>query len=729
MEDVIDYRKMIRKIWKKGDRSFSYDMLVQKLDGNIDAVKMLDEMIKDNEILDVDGNGNYKLLAKTSLKIGKFIVCKNGDGRILSDGGEYFVSPDNNVCAVSNDVVLFDSNVVGKNKSVKIIKVMERDLDTVLGEVIKIGDNFFVAADDYKYKNLYISLLGNEYIEGSKVLVKLGERINDNFYIGNVKKNLGHKDDPFVDILMEAYRHGIYDEFSEDVIHELDSVPYSVSDHDKIGRMDFSNKLIFTIDGKHTKDRDDAISLEVLDNGNFSLGVHIADVSHYVKYNSFIDREARERGTSSYLSNTVIPMLPHKLSNGICSLNQNVSRLCISCIMEIDSSGNIVRSDIVPSVIKSSKEMNYDDVNSILEDGEDLPDYLLYKDTLVLMDRVAKLLRKRRELTGSISFDTGELEVMCDDSGVASLVCVRNQRSAERLIEDFMIAANETVAKTMSGYPFIYRVHDCYRDDKMKEFLEMLKIIGIDFNPKSDNLGRDLSLYLADKGSFGAFLQLLLIRTFSKAIYDTKNIGHYGLGIEYYCHFTSPIRRYPDLTVHRLIKDYKFNEGNLSVDWDTTLDNIASHSSSRERNAFDCEMSVLKMKCAEYMQSHINENFVGTIISMNDKCIRVRLDNMIEGEVPVSSLSGDYRYNKDELTLTSTSNIVSYYLGDRLNLVLVDADKSKKSINFLIIAKIFENNYYRYNEEEREKVKVYRAKSDDMYYNVNKGVNRKRTKR
>lgn len=723
MNMSIDFSKKIRNFWKKGSKSFSYLELVDKLNGDPDGIRLLDKMIQNYEILDVDGNGNYKLISKTSYKIGKYIAFKNGDGKIVSGDSEYAVFSERNMHAINGDIVLFDS--VSHKKGVNIIKVLDRKVNILLGEVKKYGDSFFVIPDDSRYKNLTISLEDISYVEGEKVQVLLATRLNDNFYIGEIKKRIGYKDDPGVDILMEAYRYGIRDEFGPDVNSALELVPYEVSDSDKIGRMDYSKKMIFTIDGKHTKDRDDAISLEVLSNGNFWLGVHIADVSHYVKYDSAIDKEARLRGTSSYLANTVIPMLPHKLSNGICSLNENVDRLTISCMMEIDLNGNVVRSDIVPSYIKSSKEMNYDDVNSILEEGVVPSGYENYVDILRLMEKVSQLLRKKREMNNSIDFNNSELEVVCDDCGKISEFIVKSQRTAEKIIEDFMIVANSTVAKSMSNYPFIYRIHDSYREDKMTDFLNMLDAIGIKFNPMGDDVGKELAVFLKGNGTLGHFLETLLIRTFSKAVYDTKNIGHYGLGLEDYCHFTSPIRRYPDLMVHNLVKDFKLNMMNGDIDWSDVLTAIANHSSKMERNAAECERSVMLMKCAEYMEGHIGEVFNGTIISMNDKSIFVELDNMISGDVSIDTMTGSYYYDREQFVLFSHDGGDNYYLGDRLELLLVGANKNKRLIRFAIKSKISENRYL--NSDVKKK--VYSAKDSDMYYNVNKGVNKKRTKR
>ena len=732
MGNCSEFEQRILNLWKKGSKSYTYDEILSKLDCSNDDIGKLDEMIRDYSIIDV-GDGKYKLRTKTSFKIGRYETFKNGDGKIYADDCEYSVYKGENLGIVHGDTVLFDSNVSKKSgKGVKIIKVIQRDLSYLLGEVVQYGKQFFLIPDDIRYNDLTVVLDGNDYVVGEKLRVFLAEKIQDNFYVGTVSIRLGHKDDPGVDVLMEAHRHEIYDKFGDDVQKEIMEIPSEVLDSEKIGRMDFTNKMIFSIDGVHTKDRDDAISLETLSEGRIRLGVHIADVSHYVKYDSALDKEARSRGTSSYLVGKVIPMLPHKLSNGICSLDEGVERLAISCLIELDIEGNVIRSDVVPSVIKSRKAMDYDSVNKILEEQIVPTGYEEFSDVLIIMNKLAILLAKKRELNGFVNFDSRELEVCCGNDGKINQFFIKSQKSAEQLIESFMILANETIAMKMRNYPFIYRVHDYYREEKMKGFLDMLKTIGISYTPHDDNIGKDLSIFLKGNGTLGSFLQTLLIRTFSKAIYDTENIGHYGLGLDVYCHFTSPIRRYPDLTVHRLVKKSLLSGFDVDICVDNNeLSSIASYSSKKERNASECERSVLKMKCAEYMNKHIGEVFIGTIVSMSEKALYVELDNMVEGEISLRNLPGCYIYNKDLLAYISCDGGENYYLGDRLELVLKVANKERKLIGFSVNSKLFENCYIKTEEQkEHAKMLIKSAKNDKMYYNVSKGIkSNKRAKR
>lgn len=425
---------------------------------------------------------------------------------------------------------------------------------------------------------------------GHKVLVRLLNR-QDNGYNAEVLTIIGHKNDPGIDILSIVYKYGIEVEFNDEVKNELNAIPDSVSEEETKNRVDLRNEIIFTIDGDDTKDIDDAISIEKLENGNYKLGVHIADVSYYVKEKTALYETAMERGTSVYLADRVIPMLPHKLSNGICSLNPNVDRLAISCIMEIDNNGKLISHDIFESVIKSRIQMTYKKVNKVLEENIIPEGYEEFADKLRLMQELADILRKMKIKRGYIDFDIDESKIIVDDTGKAIDVTLRNRGTGEKLIEDFMIMANETVAEHIAAYeflPFIYRIHGEPSEEKITQFISYVSACGYKLTGKFKDIKpsdmQNILSQLKDTKEFSIFSDLLL-RCMQKAVYDTNNIGHFGLGSRCYTHFTSPIRRFPDTTVHRLLRKYLFN-GKMDNDTikyeEMNLPYIAEHSSKKK---------------------------------------------------------------------------------------------------------------------------------------------------
>ena len=462
---------------------------------------------------------------------------------------------------------------------------------------------------------------------------------------------------------------------------------------DKVGRVDLTDKQIFTIDGADTKDIDDAISYEY-ENGLHVLGVHIADVSYYVTENSFLDKDALARGTSSYLADSVIPMLPHKLSNGICSLNEGVERLTQSCVMKIDNKGNVVDYDIFPSFIKSKKKMTYSKVNDIIMRNIIDPEYTEYADTLKQMNNLAHILRENKVKRGYIDFDLDEAKVIVDEDKNVAGIEKRVREDGEKLIEDFMIAANETVATHIfnMNLPFLYRVHDVPNVEKVDKFLKMVSLLGYKLTGKVKDLTpismQKLLNQLKDVPQY-KILSSMLLRSMRKAVYQRENIGHFGLGSKCYTHFTSPIRRYPDLEVHRLLRKYLYenqiNEETIDY-YQANLDIIATQSSEREQAAVDAEREVMDMKMAEYMESHIGEEYEGIITGVENFGFFVELDNMVEGLVHVNSLKGDYyNYVEELLCLIGQNTKKRYTMGDRVKVKCVGASKEARTIDFELV--------------------------------------------
>ena len=640
----------------------------------------------------------YLIFNNSNLKIGKMIANKKGYGFVDIDGPEdVFVAPTNMNNAIhGDDVVVEIISKKGLQMEGRIVKIINRKLKQIVGELYydKFGHPCIDLDDDKVKINVKLDnhkLMGA--MPGHKVLVKITNKLKDNNYNGEIIRILGHKNDPGVDILSIVAKYEIPDTFSDEVMSELDSIPDSISESDTKNRIDLRDEVIFTIDGDDTKDIDDAISIEKLDNGNYKLGVHIADVSYYVKEGSKLDEEAYLRGTSVYLADRVIPMLPHKLSNGICSLNPNEDRLTLSCVMEIDKNGNTVDYDIFESVIRSRIQMTYKKVNAILEQNEIAEGYEPYVDKLKLMAELAHILRKYKENKGYIDFDIDEAKIIVDENGKAIDVVKRQRGTGEKLIEDFMIAANECVASHIyfMELPFLYRVHGEPSEEKISNFLKFVSILGYKIRVKEKHITpfvlQDILEQLKEKDEF-SILSSMLLRSMQKAVYDKNNIGHFGLGSKCYTHFTSPIRRYPDTTVHRLLRKYLFEH---KMDRDTLnyidekLTFIGEHTSNTERNAADCEREVDDMKMAEYMEDHIGEEFDGTITSVVNFGMFVELPNLVEGLIKLDDLKDDYYvYDEETFSLRGEHNKRGYRLGDKVHIRVKAANKEAKTIDFEI---------------------------------------------
>lgn len=663
----------------------------KSIKGINDLQTVLDQMTTEG-ILHKSKKREYILMSNTkTLKCGYIRINRSGNGFVdVENGPDIFVRSENLNGAINNDFVEVDYST--RNNEAYVIKILKRDLSNLVGEMVSIKNKLVFKPDDDKL-SIIVKLTKdslNQVVEGHKVLVQIIKEIGKRQYLGKIAKIIGHKNDPGVDIIAIALRHGIEVEFSEEVIKELEDIPNVVSENEKVGRKDLTNEMIFTIDGDDTKDIDDAISIKK-NNDNYILGVHIADVSHYVKMGSSLYDSAFNRGTSSYLADTVIPMIPHQLSNGICSLNPEVERLTISCVMTINKNGKVIDYDIFPSVIKSRKQMTYKNVNKILEEDIVPEGYEDYVSDLKLMAELAKILRAEKVSRGYIDFGLDEAKIIQDENGKAIDVVKRERGVGENLIEDFMIAANETIATHISNMdlPFIYRVHDVPNSEKIEDFKNLIKQMGYqihtDLNKITPLTMQKVLNELRDKKEFN-ILSDMLLRSMKKAIYSTKNIGHFGLALTNYTHFTSPIRRFPDLTVHRLLRTYLFEN---RIDMETInynekyLVDVATNSSETEVAAQEAERDVLDMKMAEYMESHIGEEYDGIISSVTNFGMFVELDNLIEGLVHISTLDGYFEYIPEILSLVSDNK--RYRIGDTVRVVVVSASKESSTIDFELV--------------------------------------------
>lgn len=692
-----------------------------------EILKLLDDkyealdLIEINDLLNLTTPEDLKLLEKTlnalvdecilyktkkdkyilyknnpGLKAGKISINKSGNGFLLLEGDDLYIDYVNLNGAIDGDEVLVEVITYKGKSEGKVLKILKRNVKNIVGEILFKNDTPTLILDDKK-KKITVELDPNtthNCVDGTKVAVNLVKEKSRNNYIGKVVSVLGHKDDPGVDIKSIACKYEIYEEFSKEANDMANSLPIMVEENELKNRKDLTNEVIFTIDGDDTKDIDDAISLQT-NYDYYTLGVHIADVSYYVTKDSPLDKDAFRRGTSSYLADSVIPMLPHKLSNGICSLNPNVVRLTISCVMDIDFNGNVIKYDIFPSYIKSSKKMTYNKVNDILMNNIVDPEYEPFKDILIEMNKLAKILRRHKEKRGYIDFEIDEPKLICDNMGKCIDVKRRLRFDAEKMIEDFMIAANETVASHIynMGLPFIYRVHGTPKPEKIEDFIHLVsqmgyKIVGkFKDNIKPTSLQKMLN-QINDKPEY-PILSEILLRSMQKAIYSKDNIGHFGLGSRCYTHFTSPIRRYPDLNVHRLLRIYLFEnklDDNVIDYWNENLEYITANCSERERAAVDAEREVDDMKMAEFMESKIGCVYEGTISGVNSFGMFVVLDNLVEGLVHVNTMDNDfYTYVPECFSLIGHESKKRYRLGDKVKVKVVSASKEAKTIDFVLL--------------------------------------------
>ena len=661
----------------------------------------LSELEKDAVIYH-SNKDKYMMLEDSHLKRGIMRANKKGFGFVDIDDSDVdvYISEEHMNGALHDDIVLVE---ITSKKGIdrlegRVVKIINREKDTYVGEINFEGDTGIVSLDDNKLK-IKVQIPRDKSmnaVDGHKVVVRLGKRIDNSRFMGEVVEIIGHKNDPGIDILSIVKKYNIETDFPDDVKEQLKNIPSEVSEEECKNRRDLRNEMIFTIDGDDTKDIDDAVSIHRKPNGNYVLGVHIADVSYYVKEGSPLDNDAMERGTSVYLVDRVIPMLPHELSNGICSLNPNVSRLAISCVMEFDSHGKQIDYEIFESVIKSRIQMTYKKVNSILEKNIVPEGYGEYADSLRMMADLAQILRKAKENRGYIDFEVDEAKILVNEKCEPTEIVLRDRGVGENLIEDFMIAANECVATHIyfMNLPFIYRVHEVPKEEKIRSFLGFIGGLGYqingnlkDNNPKSI---QRLIKFLEDKKEF-KILSKLLLRSMQKAVYKPVNLGHFGLASKCYTHFTSPIRRYPDTTVHRLLRTYLFQhklDDNTISHWEDKLVYVADHSSAKERSSIDCEREVEDMKMAQYMEGHIGEEFEGMISSVMSFGIFVELDNLIEGLVSIKDMKGFFNYDEDRMTLTNEKSHVKYTIGERIKVRVIRASREAKTIDFEIVKKV-----------------------------------------
>lgn len=650
-------------------------------------------------------SNRYGLPEKMNLIKGKVIGHSKGFAFVMpeeADMDDVFIPPNELNNAMHGDIVLVrvSRKAAGDSRQEgTVIRIVERGVKEIVGTYTESKSFGFVIADDKKIANdIFIpKSASNGAVEGHKVVVKLVTYPEGRLSAeGEVIRILGHKNDPGVDILSVIHKHGLPQEFPREVLDQANATPDEIDEKDLGDRRDLRDQVIVTIDGADAKDLDDAVTVTKLDNGNYKLGVHIADVTHYVTEGSPIDLEAQERGTSIYLVDRVIPMIPHRLSNGICSLNPKVNRLTISCEMEINNAGEVVKHEIFHSVIKTTERMTYSDVKKILvdKDEEVTSRYEALVPMFQLMEELAAVLRKKRMTRGAIDFDFKESKVIVDEEGAPKDVVLRERSVAERLIEEFMLVANETVAEHFHwmNVPFIYRVHEDPKEEKLQRFFEFITNFGYVVKGKGNEIHpRALQEVIeAVQGKPEEMVvSTVMLRSMKQAKYDEESLGHFGLSTEFYTHFTSPIRRYPDLIVHRLIRTYliqKKLDAKTQEKWSDKLPEIAEHSSNMERRAVDAERETDELKKSEYMLDKIGEEYDGIISSVTNFGMFVELPNTIEGLVHVSYLTDDYyRYDERHYAMIGERTGKVYRIGDEITVRVINVNKDERSIDFEVV--------------------------------------------
>lgn len=674
-----------------------------------DLIKILVELEQTGMVTRTKQDRYQKQQQKTNsgLVRGTLSQNKKGFAFLRPDDQEMediFIPPTKINRAMDGDVVLVEVKKsrgdFRKGKFEGEVKAIEsHSIKQVVGTFSEARHFGFVVPDDKRIMQDIFVPKGQELgaVEGHKVLVQITQYSDGtNSPEGQISAILGHKNDPGVDILSIIYQHGIEIEFPDDVLKEAENVPETIQPDELKGRRDLRDELTITIDGADAKDLDDAIAVKKLDNGNTELTVSIADVSYYVTEGSALDREAYDRATSVYLVDRVIPMIPHRLSNGICSLNPEVDRLAMSCRMEIDAQGQVVKHEIFESVIHSNARMTYDAVNRIITD-KDAATRAQYPEIVPILDLAQTLsqqliaMRKKR---GEIDFDIKEAKVIVNEEGIPKEVVTRERGEGERLIESFMLIANETVAEHFNQMevPFIYRIHEQPKSERLRQFFDfitnfgiMVKGTGEDIHPSTlQNIHEEIAGRPEDM-----VISTMMLRSMQQARYDADNLGHFGLAADYYTHFTSPIRRYPDLIVHRLVRKYlieKSMDGRAMHEWEEKLPQIAEHTSNRERRAIDAERDTDELKKAEFMIQHIGDEFEGVISSVANFGMFVELPNTIEGMVNMQNMSDDYyHFDERQMALIGERKAKVYRIGDVVKVKVIHVDVDERQIDFQIV--------------------------------------------
>ncbi len=696
--------RIVDHLSKQPKKKFTARVLADALDATSSEaykalVKALVDLEDDARVI-LDDKHRYQLIEHTSFRTGELDVKDKGFAFLrvdVLDEDDIYIPKTKLKDAMHKDRVLVqvESTPGGYKKEGAVKRVIDRHLTHLIGTVVKHKDRFELISDEKKIKQRI--LINDHALGGAKPNDKVQAIITSYAHQGIIKVDvmriIGPKHAQGVDIFSKILAHDIDPDFPATVLDEADAMP-EVDKNVAGGRVDMRERVLVTIDGETAKDFDDAVDVKKHHDGSYTLGVHIADVSHYVTPGSELDNEAFRRATSVYLVDRVIPMLPERLSNNLCSLMPGVDRYAVSCIMHIDKTGKVTDHKIMPTMIRSKARMTYTNVNRILHGDLGVTKRFDHVAAMFpVMRELARVLEKNRTRRGSLHFETEEAVVTLDSEGRAIAVNPATRGVAEGIIEEFMLIANQTVAEHIHWMelPFIYRVHEKPTEEKTHRLLSMAQALGFPVRAKNQIGHKELQKLLqkventaSEKG-----INLMMLRSMQKAIYSQHNLGHFGLAFTHYTHFTSPIRRYPDLIVHRLLRTYLF-DGDVSEKtvrrYDQRLPDVARHTSERERGAIDLERDVLDMKKAEYMDRHVGETFEGVISSVTPFGVYVGLKNTCEGLVHISELDDDY-YEFDEkmLTLIGARKKRVYRIGDKVKVKVTGTNIFDGEIDFNII--------------------------------------------
>ena len=667
-------------------------------------VKLISQMERKHQIR-FDDEGRIELYEKKkqerlTLK-GVFHAHKNGFGFVTlnEEEDDLFVSRNDVNHAIDGDTVevvitKVSDRIKGTSAEAKIIDILEHSLTSAVGQLVLDEEKpkyaGYIRSKNQKIRQPIYVKKPAMVLDGTEVLKVTIDKYptkKHDFFVASLVDVVGHVNDPGIDVLEVLESMDIVSEFPEKALEEAERVPDAPTESDLAGRLDLREEITFTIDGADAKDLDDAVHIKRLKNGNFELGVHIADVSYYVKEGSELDKEALNRATSVYVTDRVVPMLPERLSNGICSLNPNVDRLTQSAIMEIDAKGRVVKHIITQTVINTTFRMTYSDVNDIIAgDQEKAEQFKAIVPSIDSMVRLHEILESMRFKRGALNFDTNEAKIMVNKEGRPVDIVLRQRGIAERMIESFMLVANETVAEHFAklNLPFIYRIHEEPKAEKVQKFIDYASSFGIRIYGTASSMSQqalqDIMEAVKDQ-PYEDVLSMMLLRSMQQARYSEHNHGHYGLAAEFYTHFTSPIRRYPDLLVHRMVRDYGKSK-EIAEHFEQVIPEIASQSSSRERRAIEAEREVEAMKKAEYMEEFVGEEFDGVVSSVVKFGLFVELPNTVEGLIHVTNLPEFYSYNERTMTLQGEKSGVVFKVGQQIRIKLVRADKATGEIDF-----------------------------------------------
>lgn len=709
---MIDEKELIEFMLKKAYKPLTVEELLQTFQlewsSEQDSFKALLHRLEEEGKVVKTRTDRYGVPERLNLVRGRLQGNAKGFGFVIPDVDmpydfDVFIHGNDMNGAMDTDIVLariHNHKKDGRRPEGEVVRILKRGRTQVVGTYTDSKHYGFVVADDKRLPNdIFIPKEAKGEAEnGDKVVVQIVQYPHDRKSAeGKVVEVLGHKDDPGVDILSVIRKYQLPESFPADVLAEAEAVPDTITEEEIKNRRDLRDRRMVTIDGEDAKDLDDAVSVERLENGNIRLGVHIADVSYYVTTGSALDREAYERGTSVYLVDRVIPMLPQRLSNGICSLNPQVERLTLTCDMEIDEKGNVVQHDIYPSVIRTDERMTYRDVKKILldEDKALIERYQPLVEDFRLMGELSEILRRRRFRRGAIDFNFAEAKIIVDEHGKPVDIVKRPRTVAEMLIEEFMLAANETVSEHFfkAKLPFLYRVHEHPNPDKLQAFFEFITLFGYTAKGRAEDIKPRVLQRLLEKVKGKpeeTVISTVMLRSMQQAKYSPECLGHFGLAAPFYSHFTSPIRRYPDLVIHRIIRE-TFEQGeempfDRKAEWNRWLPEAAKHSSERERLAIDAERETDDLKKAEFMQDKVGETFAGVISSVTSFGMFVELENTVEGMVHVSYMTDDY-YHFDETTYSMMGERTGkrYNIGDEVTVKITGVHLNERKVDFELV--------------------------------------------